>query len=63
MTLGNKISTAILSLAYESQGDRQLRVADVEVDREAGQVFGRRDTSLKSNEKLVLESSEMTRAA
>lgn len=33
---------------------------DVEVDREAGQVFGG-DTSVKSNERLVLEGHETTR--
>lgn len=57
----NEYLKPILSLAYESQGDREAKAADVEVGREAGQVFDG-DTTARSNEKLVSEGNEMTRA-
>lgn len=39
----------------------EARAADVDVDREAGQVLGG-DTGVKCNEKLVSEGNEMTMA-
>lgn len=49
------------SPVYESQGEREAKAANGAGDRRAGQLYDG-DASVRSNQKLVSEDNDMTRA-